>query len=175
MKTTPVNKLPEYTGPRTHRSILQKIYDEAQTEGKDISLSYIQRVVYLFFSANGFPYYFKLFRSFALIGIGRWLVTRPGKTYYRNKLKKKKERSERLAEKRHQKRIAKAKERDAILAKRKSELKCHAKLVDRFNALNADIISRGFTPWTWEKYCIHKKKRKWITWGTIKYNHWDWK
>jgi hypothetical protein len=170
MKITPVHKLP-YDGPKTHRSILMRIHEEAQEQGKNLSLLYIQKTVGVFFSAIGFPYYFKLFLPFIVNGIGRWGPTRKGRNL-RKKLEHKIAVKARRKERKQQ--TLNRKDRKRYLAK-KYQLQLHLDLVRRFNKRNELMVEKGLRPWTWEQYCKLTHYEKFISWGTKTYDHHVWR
>jgi hypothetical protein len=174
MKTTPVNKIRSYQGPKSHNAIIHKIYEEAQQEEREIPESFIERTVSLFFSINGFLFYFKEFKHFAILGLGRWMVTHFGLKFQVKQQKKRIEGRKQSVlkgnEKSRQKKIAEWQ----IRLSRNRQLVAHAALVNRFHKRNALLTSHGLKEWTWKEFCCIVGKKKFITWGTIKWNHYDW-
>ena len=73
------SKIKSYKGPRTHRSILAKIREEAYANKHPMSTYHIERVVVLFFSSTGLGYHFRRGVNFFVKGLGFFIINRKDK------------------------------------------------------------------------------------------------
>jgi hypothetical protein len=165
-----VRKLP-YDGPKTHRAIVMRIHEEAQEQGKNISLLYIKHTVGVFFSAIGFPYHFKFFIPFIVAGLGRFGVTRKGRS-----LRKKLEHKIAVKERRKARKQATINRKDKQRYKIKHyRMVSHDKAVKAFNKRNEIMIKNNLKPWTWKEFCKLTNRKRFISWGTKPFNHYNWR
>ena len=154
MKTTPAGNLKDYNGPRSHKAILEQIYKEALESGKEVSPNFIGRVITFFFSGKGFPSLFKIADSFSIAGIGRFLITKEGRKYFKRK--------KRIWERNNRRMIVR------IYRKKNAKQERHYKYlwikID-FDNRNIHLKSIGWKELTWREYCTIKRffhGQKWL-------------
>ena len=130
MKITPVRSLKDYEGPKSHRAILFKIQEDAKKENNvELPLSYIEKVVTLFFSPTGIVHYFRLYKSFDIKGLGYWSLTNAGRKERRRLIKHRKRQKllvNRRACRNYRRKLAKLKKREkrkALAASKRVSLK----------------------------------------------------
>ena len=175
MKTTPVSKLKDFQGPKSHYGILCQIHSEAKELGYDISQNYIDHVIRRFFSISGIAQYINKPESFYITGLGHFQVEKYGRKYYRKTqgllryyAARRKIHNEKVALIRREKRTIMNKKKrltHRLFLKRRRLFSSHTKLVANWNKINNRLLEKGLKTWTWSQFCRIKKRIKFIKYG----------